>query len=520
MNTIGARFSTDEKALTAYDGTIYPKIDYKSKLQHDLVYELQDPEFANRIFTAYERHILPSLRDDQIASFEKSLVETALVFGSLAHPPKLALKRTLERNGFTQELPDMGAFIAETCTKKPSRSTPVRKVCILHTTASGGNTAVARAIASFLQTRGITSDLLDVEELAREHDPMVKATGYTYDGLYADVFQKQNQTESKNGFPLFLGQRVALNQKITQYIAPCTLRKVRERIEALAPDFIISTRSYTNEDIHLAYSLDIPMSMVICDYDLFIQFVPAGKTDPSLFTFWLPRLTSRAFQFLLKDQYCETDGWPKIAHKIAALTKSTFEEIDASFKEIAYPVGPEYVRVEDFAPLRAKWEVKADEHLVVVTMGKNGVGVMKEIFDLLKDSRSVGIQYLFICGSNSELYDTLAAQKSQIRLAKQLTHQEMGELMNIASLILSKPGGGQAAQCRAMGVPMFVMHPHSLWESGNERELDSVGLVSYYDAERPLSEQIEQAVLKKPAEIVPPEDWKAKLEQIWLNTYV
>ncbi len=536
MQKLGSFFSIDTvtETLKAYDGQVYQQIPYKSQLQEDLVYELQDPDFADIIFKSYEQHMVPTLKADEKVVFEKSLIETALVFGSLSHPPTLALTRTLQRNGFSFDdcKPDfrdaMQLFIQQACFVKGTLNTskPVRRVCILHTTASGGNTAVTRAIAGFLQSKNIACDILDVEEFAEKHDSMKKAVGYTFDGLYAEIFQKQNATESHNGFPIFLTERVGLNHKITKYIAPCTLQKVKERIRLLAPDLIISTRSYTNEDINLAYSLNIPMKFVICDYDLFIQFGVAGKTDPTLFTFWLPRLTTRAFQYLLKGEYSPDDTWQATAQKIAKLTNSSFEEIDASFKEIGYPVGPEYVRISNAAELsqlRAKWDVRAEEHLVIVTMGKNGVGVMQELFAMLKHSPNVKIpiKYLFICGANNELYKNLEGQEdlvktplSRFSITGQISHQEMSEVMNICSLKLSKPGGGASAQCRAMGVPMFVMHAHSLWESGNQRELESANLLFCYDPKLPLGPQIEEAIQKKQPQFFPPDDWKAKIEAL------
>ena len=73
----------------------------------------------------------------------------------------------------------------------------------------------------------------------------------------------------------------------------------------------------------------------------------------------------------------------------------------------------------------------------------------------------------------------------------------MSNVMNISSLMLSKPGGGASAQSHMMGVPMLIPFAHSLWEGGNQHELEKANLALSYDADTPLSQQIEEAVGKQ-----------------------
>ncbi len=531
MQAIQGLFQIENAAdiLVAYDGQRYPKIPYTAEVHEKLVYELQDPEYAQVVFDSYERHISHTLAGFNREAFDKSLVEVALVFGSQLHPPHRPLERTLLRNGFeyerwTHEHPQaMQAFIDDACLKAAPRTAceRIRRVCILHTTASGGNTAVARAIKAFLERFEVDCHLLDVEEIAQEHDPMKRATGYTYDGLYAEILQKKNDPKIENGFPQFLNERVAVNRQVAKYIAPRTVQRIKDKLLAIAPDIILSTRNYTSEDVHLAYSLNIPMRLVYCDYHLFIHFMQVGKTDPSLFKFWMPSLTTKAFTHLLGKSHSPDDSWQETAHKIAALTRAPFEEISASFEEIAYPVGQEYVRITDEAmlsSLREKWNVRPNEHLVVVTMGKNGVGIMQDIFATLEQESTpqTRIKYLFICGSNKELYNTLLAKaNAQMTVVGNISHQEMSEVMNICSLLFSKPGGGAAAQCRAMGVPLFTNFAHDLWESGNRDELEQANLFHRFTPKKPMSEQIQELVLQKQdTPFAPPPDWKAKIQAL------
>ncbi|MCE5294875.1 MAG: hypothetical protein LLF94_09740 [Chlamydiales bacterium] len=543
MQQLRSLFSIDtgRGVLTAYDGTEYKKIE-ATDFEQKLVLELQDPAFACLINVSYQRYIRPLLSEGEAALFEKSILETVLVFGSYTYSPRQVLEKTLQANGFdVQEWVNHHqdaflSFFRDTACLKPNKERSASpRVTLLHTTASGGNSAVARALQAFLESRGAVCQSIDVETIACKHDAMKKATGYTYDGIYAEFFQKKNIAAKDEGLPLILEDRVALNRQIAEYIAPCTQKELKAKIAEFAPTLIISTRSYTSEDINLAYTFDVPMKFVYCDYDIFLAGTYLGKTNPHLFQFWMPKLNARTFSFALstldkKTEHSPYDSWQTVAKRISQVVQSPLEEITSTFCEIGYPVGPEYVRITDpqkLSELRKKWDLKPGEHLVLVTMGKNGVGIIKEIFKTLAESptQELHIKYVFICGSNEELFRELStyAQKhdlsntelKRMQICGFISHQEMSELMNICSLKCSKPGGGAAAQCRAMNVPLFSMYAHKLWENGNERELSDAGLNYPYDPGQELIPQIEKAITyaNLSRNIPPVTDWKARVAQ-------
>lgn len=540
MQYLTSLFSVDNErgVLIAYDGREYKKVD-KSDFEQRLVVELQDPSFAELIYTSYMKNIWPMLTVNERLRFEKSILETVLVFGSAKYSPQAVLEKALEANGFdaTALGRSLSLFIEETVCKKPAQKNSISpRVCLLHTTASGGNSAVARALQAFLESRGATCESIDVEAIACEHDSMKKATGYTYDGVYAEFFQKKNEAAKEEGLNLILRDRPLLHRKIASYILPRTQEVVKEKITAFAPTLIISTRSYTHDDINLAYSLDVPMKFVYCDYDLFITHCYLGKTNPNLFQFWMPRLNARTFAFALESlakstEHSPQDSWPVVAERIAQVVKAPLLEIVSTFREVGYPVGSEYKRITDpqcLEELRKKWDLKIGEHLVLVTMGKNGVGVLKEVFKALAEApaNTAGLKYIFICGSNEELladlstyalkHDLSNTALKRMQVCGFISHQDMADLMNICSIKCSKPGGGAAAQCREMNVPLFNMHAHKLWESGNERELINAGLNYTYDPNQDLVAQIQQAIsYANLSRYIPPViDWKVR---VWQN---
>ncbi len=490
MQAVNSRFTIDGDTLIAYDNKRYPKIPYTSELHEELVYKLQDPEYAKVLYKAYEKYMAPTLSADQKVIFEKSLIATAPFFGSSDHPPKSALERTLLRNGWQGELPELRTFIFHTEVFFTKERGEIRRVCIITTTASGGNSAVTRAVNAFFTSRALECQVIDIETFAKQHDTIQKATGYSYDELYAEIFQKKNQPNIQNGFPEFLTEREALNRSLAKYIAPCTMQKVRDTIKCLSPDLIISTRSYTFEDIYLAHALNTPMRILYCDWHHFIHVDQIGKNDPSLVKFWLPSLSSRAFSHLLKNETNPDDSWQQTAEKIAALTKMTANEVLASFEEIGYPVGDEYVPIDDEAELcaiRKRWELKESDQPVLVTMGKNGVGILRDLF--LQITRAPKNKtYFFVTGTNHELKEKFSKEVSKlglshVRVLGHISHQDMADLMNISAFVVSKPGGAQTAQCLAMGKKMHIPFAHTLWESGNEYELKKRGFTTTLNSE-------------------------------------
>jgi processive 1,2-diacylglycerol beta-glucosyltransferase len=158
-------------------------------------------------------------------------------------------------------------------------------------------------------------------------------------------------------------------------------------------------------------------------------------------------------------------------------------------------------------------------------MGRNGVSFLQHIFDeLAASSHSFPVRYFFICGTNEVLKETLAQQVlsrdlsktalSDVQILGCLSLKEMGEIMNISSLMLGKPGGSTVAECRAVGIGLLMMYAHDLWEAANARQLSKEGLLQRRDETIVLATQIETLISHfRQAPKPPLIDWQARLLQ-------
>ncbi len=497
--------------LINYQGVIFPKIAFHDSLHEDLCFVLKDPDQANIIHKAYLTHILPNLSGD-ITFFSNALLKVCVLFGSTRFSPENSLIAALSEEGpaavhwLNQNRNCLNAFLSDAnqpaCpyAAPPKGSSPFT-VAILTTSASGGNHSVTMAIQRFLSSStSIECVVIDVEKIAKESDPIMLATGcLTYDGIYAEMFQQSNC-----GMDV-LFMRDDLSKELGKYIPSCLGLKLKKTIRELHPDLILSTRSYTIDDIPLC-TLGIPFRMIHCDYELsYFLMNLYGKVNPEMLKFWLPSLESQLFRPLFikenrLDLYDEQDSFDKISEKISLMTGRPLEEIQGQFELLGYPVCPEFYPIEkeeELHELRKKWNLQKDEIPVLVSMGKNGVGVLEEIFDQLKDTR-FPIKYFFVCGRNLKLKERLeqkALGNDRFAICGLLSLQEMNELMNLCTVKITKPGGSLTSEAFITHTYLLMMCSHP-WEEANGSKVERMGFGQRVQADRTLSQQVEECIEK------------------------
>ena len=104
--------------------------------------------------------------------------------------------------------------------------------------------------------------------------------------------------------------------------------------------------------------------------------------------------------------------------------------------------------------------------MLLVLSGGFGMGPVAEILAEL-DKAAGQFQTLVVTGRNEELRRELAAQDR-----KHPTHvlgfsTNMHELMAVADLIITKPGGLTSSEALAMGKPLFILNPIPGQEAAN-----------------------------------------------------
>lgn len=542
MNYILNQFTIENNQLINFENKVFPLIKYDSEFLSELVYRLQDPDLAKAIHHAYSTILKDTLNKDEKIYFEKALLKVCFLFGSSKFPPHLGLRLALLEENFSVDTwmkkheipyqqfmklanPDLYPI------KKSSTIDQISKIVITTTSAAGGNLSVAEGIKKLLEKK-YKVIVIDVEKISEEVDHIKIATGtHTFDKIYAEIIQQKNSLNE--GFDL----QMNVGRKIARYIEPILGKTLKQKIMAENPDFILSTRNGHELDITLSHSLGIPGSTIHCDCEVGYYYNNIiGKTESQLFKIWLPESHPRVFKPVLdrlgkawKDY--ESLPWNLFHKTLAQFLHIPAEVLDNQIEFVGAPLRPEIKFIKDknlIKSLREKWDLPKDHEAVVVTLGQNGVGKMKELFDELIESNAhrVPIKYYFICGTNHDLKSYFDEKLKSSDLEKSalkacailgfLSGSEMNELLNISLILQGKPGGSQKEECLKIGIPLMTIFIHEYWESGNQAKLEREGFALSYDSQKSIAEQTENHVISlknKKLERVKRIKWKYSISQ-------
>ena len=404
------------------------------------------------------------------------------------------------------------AFVAQAnCPARPNiiqrQDSDVFTIVILTTSASGGNQSVANAIQTYLaQYKNIRSIVIDSEAIAKETDLIMLATGATtYDGIYATDYQQNNLGMDS------LFKRDLVSKELGKYIPSCFGLKLKELVREIRPDLILSTRSYCIDDIPLC-TLGVPFRMIHCDYELALLLMDLyGKIGPEMMKFWVTGMEPQFFRPLFVktnrlDLYNALDSQEILMQKLALITGQPLERIQGQFELFGYPVRSQFYRIEEterLEKLRKKWNLKPNEVPILVSMGRNGVGILEEIFNELSafTHDRFSVKYFFVCGTNEGLQAKLKHLNSTLdtkncEILGLLPPEEMNELMNLCPLTISKPGGAFTSEALETGTYLLTLYTTHPWEEANGAKLESLGFGKRLQVDQPLGQQINEQIEK------------------------
>jgi processive 1,2-diacylglycerol beta-glucosyltransferase len=130
------------------------------------------------------------------------------------------------------------------------------------------------------------------------------------------------------------------------------------------------------------------------------------------------------------------------------------------------PISAKFSAKLDRESVRKRLGLRDDLPIILVLSGGFGMGPVAEILAEL-DKVGQHFQTMVVTGRNEELRRELAAAER-----KHPTHvlgfaSNMHELMAIADLIITKPGGLTSSEALAMGKPLFILNPIPGQEAAN-----------------------------------------------------
>ena len=160
------------------------------------------------------------------------------------------------------------------------------------------------------------------------------------------------------------------------------------------------------------------------------------------------------------------------------------------------PIAAKFSSKTDAKAVRKTYGLRDDQRVLLVLSGGFGMGPVAEILAEL-DKVPKEFQTVVVTGRNEELRRELAAQDR-----KHPTHvlgftSNMHELMAVADLVITKPGGLTSSEALAMGKPLFILNPIPGQEAANSDFLLERGAAGKVNRVEDLSYRIGQLLGSK-----------------------
>ncbi|SMC66950.1 MGDG synthase family glycosyltransferase [Sporomusa malonica] len=161
-----------------------------------------------------------------------------------------------------------------------------------------------------------------------------------------------------------------------------------------------------------------------------------------------------------------------VAHSAMAEYLSQHGVESTSVAITGIPVSDSFIQPSDKDQVLDKLGLTRDRKTILIMGGGAGVLPMDEILKLCAQIDRP-VQLIAVAGKNQQLYRKLVLLESVIgHPVKVLSYVDnVHELMSIADLLISKPGGMSASEALAMGVPLVIYRPIPGQEEANTRYL-------------------------------------------------
>jgi processive 1,2-diacylglycerol beta-glucosyltransferase len=165
-------------------------------------------------------------------------------------------------------------------------------------------------------------------------------------------------------------------------------------------------------------------------------------------------------------------------------------------------------------PVRSKFAVQLDKHPIAASLGfemhvptilimggGQGLGPMKHIVASLS-KMSIDCQIIVLAGTNKRAVEQL--QRLAKRIRQRIFIQEFAtnvdEYMELADIIITKPGGITTAECLAKGLPMVIVNALPGQERRNTDFLIKNGIAIRIDDTNDIGEEVE-ILLRSPEKL-------------------
>ncbi len=328
------------------------------------------------------------------------------------------------------------------------------KILVIHATAGAGHKKAAEAVFHGLQNKG-GHDVRLVDALEYTNPFFKKAYPASYGFLVTRMPWAWGILFAWMDFPWMQGVVHAVRRLYNGFNA----RPLQQFLQHQQFDCIITTQFLSAEVCAYLKRRGQIKSKIICvvtDFDVHRIWINAGI-----------------------DIYTAACDYTK--NKLIALGVPASQVFVTGI-----PTDPKFARCADVPSLREKLEVKAQELTVLIATGSFGMGPIEQLINLLS-----GYQLLIVCGQNHVLYEHLKRFSSQKVHVLGLV-DNMDELMSVADVMVTKPGGLSISEALVKKLPMIFFSAIPGQEANNIKVLKTYEVASAPSALSGIIETIDE----------------------------
>jgi len=349
---------------------------------------------------------------------------------------------------------------------------PAKRVILMYISEVSGHRSATMAIEKAIKQLEPKSEILNINAfnytnpisekvVNRIYMEVIKRTPKLWDYLYDNP------------------EVVKALEKIKQHIHKSNSPKLKKLFDKFNPDMVVCTQAYPCgmvADYKKTYGESLPLVAVLTDY------IPHS--------YWI---------YDMVDYYItpSDDVSLRLEKKGVAPEK---------IKPYGIPFDHKFNQALNKEEIFNKLNLDPVKPAVLIMGGGQGLGPIKTIVKSLEKSRH-NIQELIVTGTNKKLFRSL---NRKIKRCKKNIHvfgfvQNIHELMDIAKVIISKPGGVTTAEVLSMKLPMVIVKPIPGQEANNTNFLTQKGAAVKVDDPQEVYRVIDELL-----------DDKARLEKLAL----
>ena len=311
-----------------------------------------------------------------------------------------------------------------------------RRILLLHVTTSSGHHHASQAIAQALRRLDPDCQIINVDAF----DYTSRFVRFAIQRSYHSLIRHQpNVWEYLYDNPAIHAQVRQLRRLLHRYHT----NKLRRLIETVQPHAIACTQAFPCgmlADFKQQQRLDVPLVSVLTDYAPHLYWLHEQVTA---YVVPAEELKARFISYHVPEDRIHVHG---------------------------IPVEPSFLEPVDRETVYDRFHLRRREPLILVMGGGGGFGPVRELMRSL-DQVHLPCQFVVLAGTNHALLSWLRQQSFRHHVVSTGYVESVPELMEIASLIISKPGGLTTAETLTKRLPMLMSSPIPGQEMCNARFL-------------------------------------------------